>query len=388
MFSFVGPVVKRPTLQPKGKRKSTARLSFGPGETNSEGTAEGVQDPAIPPKKSGLSRLAIERNAARHASADIPFRAGLESDRPSYSKDALRALKESTPSTPQESSSPAGEEETEDILDIASKFGPLAKYGGSGNPLIPTEAEIREKKERRSRLAKEQEYISLHGEYSEEEDRNRDVILRSEEKYPETRLVREDEDIAEGFDEFVEDERITLSKKARKEQQRQKREDIANLIKEAQGSGSGAETDDSEAERNEVYDAKQTRAGNYNQKKNDKDQRPRTPPKISPIPDLDTVLAQLHVALNNKREARDSKQRRILEIAEEKKQVAEQETYIQTQLKEIGEKYEKLRAEAGLGGIHHSDDMNQNGKIVVHRGLDNLGTTPKQKDSSDDDDYY
>jgi uncharacterized protein YpuA (DUF1002 family) len=89
------------------------------------------------------------------------------------------------------------------------------------------------------------------------------------------------------------------------------------------------------------------------------------------------------------RETKDAKQRRIVEIAEEKKQLAEQEAYIQSQLKETGEKYEKLRAEAGLNGTSGTlDNMKQDGKVVVDRGLDNLGSTPRPEDSSDDDDYY
>jgi hypothetical protein len=57
-------------------------------------------------------------------------------------------------------------------------------------------------------------------------------------------------------------------------------------------------------------------------------------------------------------------------------------------LKIISEKYEKLRVEAGLAGTHNVDERDQNGKMVVHRGLDNLGTTPQPEDSSDDDNYY
>jgi Nineteen complex-related protein 2 len=381
----IDPVVKRPPLQHKGKRKSTARLSFGPGQLFADQDDTTSQDDTIPPKKSGLSRLAIERNAARHASADIPFRAGLESDRPSYSKDALRALQQSTPSTPQDSSPLASGDEPEDALDIKSKFGPLARFDDGSSSLIPTEAEIKEKKERRARLAKEQEYISLYGNESEDEERRRDLILRPEDKYPETRLVREDEDLAEGFDDFVEDERLALGKKTQRAQQRQKREEMASLIQDAQGGQSDEQSEDSEAERNEAYDAAQTRAGNYTQQRRDADRRPQTPPKITPIPDLDTVLGQLHEALNIMRDANEAKKRRVLEITEEKKQIAEQEAYIQAQLKETGEKYEKLRAEAGLAGIH---SLGENGKVIVHRGLDSLGTTPQREHSSDEDDYY
>lgn len=370
-----GPVVKRPSLQHKGKRKSAARLSFGPGISDGDAAHEdgdGNGEQVVLPRKSGLGRIAIERSAAE--------RAVLDSQRPSYSKDALKDLQKSTPVTPQDSGS-------EDALNIVSKFGALAHLD-SVTGHIPSEAEIREKKERRARLAKENEYISLHGDASsDEENRHRDLILNQEQpKYVETRLVREDEDLAEGFDDFVEDERITLSKKAKREAQKLKREEIASLIQDAQGDEE--ESDNSEMERNEAYDRAQTRAGTYGQQKKHEDKRPRTPLKITPIMDLSTVLGQLNEALSVMRTERDIKARRVEDIAAEKKQIIEHEAYIQAQLKETAEKYEKIRAEAGLAALS-LDDMKQNGNIVVHRGLDNLGTnTPTVQASSEDDDYY
>lgn len=255
-------------------------------------------------------------------------------------------------------------------LNIAGKFGTLAKLGDIGGSAIPTEAEIREKKERRARLAKEQEYISLHGAGSDEE--RTDLMLRTKEKYPETRLVAEDEDVAEGFDEFVEDSRIALGKKSEKELNKRRRAEMAAKIDEAEGIGSDAETDDSEAERNAAYEAKQARAGTYGQDPRDREEalRPRTPPKITPIPDMSGVLDQLKAALAAMQEATEAKRRRLDELAAEKADVADREAWIQSQLKETGERYEKLRAELGLDAS--SNGVLQNGK-APERGLDSLG---------------
>ena len=233
------------------------------------------------------------------------------------------------------------------------------------------DAEIREKKERRARLAKEQEYISLHGADSDEE--RTELMLRTKEKYPETRLVAEDEDVAEGFDQFVEDPRIALGKKSERELGRRRRAEMAARIDEAEGAGPEAESDDSEAERNAAYEAKQTRAGTYARDPREREEalRPRTPPKVAPIPDMAGVLDQLRAALASMQEAAEAKRRRVGELAAEKADVAEREAWIQTQLKETGERYEKLRAELGLDAAS-TNGVVQNGK-APERGLDTLG---------------
>jgi len=208
----------------------------------------------------------------------------------------------------------------------------------------------------------------------EDEDERTDLMLRTKEKYPETRLVAEDEDVAEGFDEFVQDSRIALGKKSEKELKRRRRAEMAAKIDEAEGVGSEAESDDSEAERNAVYEAKQAKAGTYGQSSRDREEtlRPRTPPKITAIPDMSGVLDQLKAALVSMQEAAEAKRRRLGEIAAEKADVAEREAWIQSQLKETGERYEKLRAELGLDA-DSSNRVTQNGRRAVERGLDSLG---------------
>ena len=97
------------------------------------------------------------------------------------------------------------------------------------NSAIPTDAEIREKKERRARLAKEQDFISLDNDGGNtviedvDDELNDEKILlpyaqRASSSKEETRLVRDNEDIAEGFDELVSDGRVALGKKVEREQ--------------------------------------------------------------------------------------------------------------------------------------------------------------------------
>jgi hypothetical protein len=245
---------------------------------------------------------------------------------------------------------------------------------GANKSAIPSATEIKEKKERRARLAKEQEYISMHPSDSEEE--RMELLLRPKEKYPETRLVREDEDILEGFDDFVEDGRIALGRKAEREEKRKKREEMKAMILDAEGAGSDAShasEDDSEAERNEAYEAAQTRAGTYGSKRGDGDgiKRPKTPPRITAVPELGAVLLKLKQGLAEMEQAKQAKIRKLEELRAEKKDISEREVWIQGQLKETGERYEQLRIEAEAAGA-----PTNGAEKAPERGLESLGTTP------------
>lgn len=365
--------VKRPSLTPRGstkaKKSSSLRLSFGPSEAPSEAAGEDGSE-VFTPKKSKLSRQAAEASSLRKTIAHsmsvgkLPLRGGTGEDRPSYSKDYLNELKTSTPSTPKDlGSQSAGEGGSDDLLGVIAKFG---IYDGTPvSSAIPSDAEIREKKERRARLAHERDYIDLNDEAEYESE----IVLRPREKWEETRLVRDDEDIAEGFDEFVEDGRITLGKKAEKEQTRRKRAEMREMIEEAEGT-SNDESDESEAERRAAYEATQTRAGTYRSTREAEEapKRPRTPPKITPLPTLSACLDRLQTTLANMQASSAQKARELEAIAREKAEIAIREVEIQKLLKEAGEKYEQLRVEAELGqppnganGLAGQDPSHQHG---------------------------
>ena len=335
------------------------------------------------PKKSSLSRRAIEKNALRKSlaasisSEHLPIRSGQTDDRPSYSKDYLEELRTSTPSTPKDLASlSADEDESSKALDIAAKFGTDLVRRGEG--LIPTETEIREKKERRARLAKEQEYISL-----DDGDAGNEISLLPRKKKAESRLVREDEDLGEGFDEFVEDGRISLGKKAEREQKRRHRAEMQNMIKEAEGS-SDEDSDDSEAERKGAYEAAQTRAGMDGLHKGDHQQRPtrpRTPPRITPLPSLSSCLERLQAALSAVEYNKMQNVMKMEDVQHQKAQIAAREVEVQQLLKDSGATYERLRAESGLSaGLN--EPLLGNGKfadhVVVNRGLESFGDSPVQ----------
>ena len=328
---------------------------------------EDVSSTVVTPKRNNLSRLAIQRNAEKRSASDLPFRAGRDTDddRPSYSKDYLSELKQSTPSTPKDllsrSTTPNPEDSSTQALDIASKFGSdLSRY--KVPTAIPTDAEIQEKKARRARLAKENDFISLedNSENSDEDDENvtRDdtgrLILKPKEKYPETRLVRDDEDILEDFDDFTTDGKISLGRKAEKEAAVRRKAEMAAMIASAEGvSGDdedGEEEDDSEVERNAAFEVAQTRHGNYAARAQEDQQvaRPRTPPRIAPLPTLDGVVDRLRKRLVDMQAARMEKMREMQSLVDEKRQIGEEEVRVQNALKETAEKYAQLRLEKGV----------------------------------------
>lgn len=344
----------------------------------------GAGSDVFTPKKSNLSRKAIEKNALRKSlaasisSEHLPIRSGQIDDRPSYSKDYLEELRSSTPSTPKDLASlSADEDDTSKALDVAAKFG--ADIARREEGLIPTEAEIKEKKQRRARLAKEQDFISL-----DDGDGSNEVSLLSRKTKAETRLVREDEDLGEGFDEFVEDGRISLGKKAEREQKRRHRTEMQDMIDEAEGT-TDEDSDDSEAERKGAYEAAQTRAGMDGLHKEDNQQRPtrpRTPPRITPLPSLSSCLERLQAALSTVEYSKMQNVKKMEDLQHQKAQIAAREVEIQQLLKVAGATYEKLHSEAGFGaGLN--EPLLVNGKfsdhVVVSRGLESFGDSPIQK---------
>ncbi|KAL6715967.1 hypothetical protein ACLMJK_006929 [Lecanora helva] len=390
------PTVVRPSITSRGlsktKKRSSLRTSFGPGGTSMIEDDENGGSAVFTPKKTNLSRQVVEKNALRktltaHISADrVPLRQSDE--RPSYSSEYLNELRTSTPTTPKDSGSRSDVEDQGKTLDLAAKFGsdPIIQ---DSNSVIPTDAEIREKKERRARLAKEQDFISLEDvgggavedQESDESNDERSILpyaQRVSAKKEETRLVQDDENIAEGFDEFVSDGRIALGKKAEREQKKRQEAEIRNMIDEAEG-GSDDSSDDSENERRAAYEAAQTRKGMeglHRDEERVKPRRPTTPPKITPLPTINGCLEALKEQLAAKQYSLGLKQRRLEEIQKERDDIRTRQSEVQRLLKETGERYEKLSAE--VDAKRQDEDISGN-EIVVNtngiteRGLETLG---------------
>lgn len=383
-------VVKRPTFA-KNRKRSSLRISFGAVDSEGNDGDDSSDTAVITPKKTSLKKLAIEQNAERRARsplvAEIP-RASLDEDRPTYSKDYLAELRKSTPTTPKDLKPSAVEEEESRALDIASKFGPASSLIPELGSAIPTNAEIQEKKARRARLAKEQQAMDLDEDQpwaSDDDDEFRtsrnEISLRPKEKYAETRLVHEDEDIAEGFEDYVEDGKISLGRKAEREAEKRRRAEMAELINQAEhGSGDDGSID-SEEERNAAYEAAQTRAGTYGKSREQIDDGARTPPRITPLPDLGEVLEALQADIRTKQQRRELILKKLDELKEDKVRIADRQQYLQEQLQKTGDEYEKLRIEAGMAAVNGGTE---DGKVIVNRGLDSIGATPLGPSSRED----
>ncbi|KXS98883.1 hypothetical protein AC578_10870 [Pseudocercospora eumusae] len=399
--------VKRPNS--KSRKPSSLRQSFGYSAVDDDEDSEAV----VTPKRKDLSRIAVHKNAAKRSSllaTPLPRReAEDEDERPSYSAASLQQLRDNTPSTPQDFSS-ATNRDVEDVskstqsLDLSSKFGSsLARYQQfSASSAIPSATEIAEKKARRARLAKEQqaeEYISLDPDDPDldEEDLDPNVmrdehgklVLKPKDKYgmAETRLVRDDEDIMENFDEFTEDGGISLGRKAEAEAERKRRQDMATQIAEAEGA-TDDESDDSERERRDAYEATQTKHGSYARNTADSegpDQRPKTPPIITPLPTLEGAIERLRKQLSDMQTSRMQKLQEMENLQREKIRLAEEEVRIQRALKETAEKFEQLRKEKGISADKEAVPAIEAPPALKTNGI--RGTdTPKNQEMEDADD--
>ena len=402
-------VVKRPP--PRTKKGSSSRLSFGPGGASA--SEDSSSSEVFTPKKSNLSRQAIEKNALKRSALSTQLSHESLQDRqaeerPSYSREYLTELKNSTPSTSKDRRSSPIEAAGGQSLDVAAKFGKdLARYEDRNrNPGIPTEVEIQEKKARRARLAKEQKYKAHASESSESGDddglpnQGRDsdedefviqqdiVSFSSKPQDSNTRLTRDDEDMLEDFDSFVDDGRIKLGRKAEKEHEKRQREEMRDLIADAEGSSS-EDSDDSEKQRRHEYEAAQRRKGmeglHVRDSKGPQDPGARTPPKITPLPSLSSCLQRLRTALQEIEASRNETMNRLTEVESRRQEIPAQEQEIQQRLKEAGEQYEKLRAAAGMNGTVSNAESNPNGydQFSAQRGLEMLGDVPRLTDTKD-----
>ncbi|RYP67750.1 hypothetical protein DL771_007083 [Monosporascus sp. 5C6A] len=361
------------------KRVSTAsRLSFGPSEAGGDADGDGdslmLGGESFTPKKassSSLAQEATENSAYKKGRARnlplgglLPLRSSADTDR-LYSKEYLSELQNSTPNTPQDLSTA----DDEMSLDPSELEGAMVVDSGTGQETAPhqteilTEAQIQEKKERRARLAKAQgndDFISLSDDDNGDQRRAGDSYLavlsrRSDDHRPApksetTRLVREDEDLGEGFDAFVEDGGLSLGAKAEREARRKQRAQMASLIEAAEGASVEDEiSDDSEAERRAAYEAAQTRKGMDGLKAakrtlgdNAKEGVVPVPHRIAPLPDLSVLLDEFRGRVRRRRDEVARARARIAELRAERDEIARREPEVQRLLDEAGERYRAL----------------------------------------------
>ncbi|OLN81508.1 hypothetical protein CCHL11_10309 [Colletotrichum chlorophyti] len=388
-----GPVVIRPVISrssslKKKKRQSSSRLSFGGAGRDDDKDQGGSNPEFTTPKKSTLGYQAFENSAMKNRLPMRTFRD--EEDRPKYSKEYLDELQNSTPNTPQNLSSLRMQDEDGMQLDSSELEGAVIvnseEFGSRPQQTnILTDAEIQERKQRRARLAQEQ----LDGDFISFDDDDGSASLRK--KKNDTRLVPEDEDLGEGFDDFVEDGGLSLGKKAEREEKVRRRREMAEQIKLAEGD-SGDESDASEAERRAAFEAAQTRSGMDGLQKPERapaEQLLQVPPKITPLPSLNECLSRLQTTMRAMELELAEKTKRVEELRREKEGILARKKEVQELLNEAGKKY---TAVAGNGspaepvGQSPARQITSAGasELKVERGLESLGTTPNGRPDIED----
>lgn len=397
------------------------------------------------PKRGTLAHAAAENSAYRKGIAKnnlplgrLPMRsADTDDDRPRYSKEYLSELQMSTPNTPQNLAKlhSTSDDDDEMTLDPSEIEGAVIvdTHGPSKDTAILTEAEIQEKKARRARRAKEgagqdtDDFISLSDDdHRGQGDSYLAVLSRRQEYNPKksakdsTRLVAEDEDLGEGFDEFVEDGGLSLGKKAEREARRRQRAEMASLITAAEGDGDDdSGSDDSEAERRAAYEAAQTRAGMDGLAAEREQQRRRLQssasvqiPRITPLPDLNALMDEFRARVRRKADESNRLKAKIAQLRAEREGILKREPEVQRLLNEAGERYRALMSGGtaeGTSGTTNGGSGNENGNAQGgtsgaaedsiaaarslldqarggadtpgQRGLESLGTTPVRQQS-------
>lgn len=371
-----GPVVVRPALSRTGSKKikkrpvASSKLSFGePTETASDDQPE----KPFTPKKTTIGKRALENNTLLRRSAslqnlagNLPLRfGGGEEDRPRYSKEYLEELQSSTPATPQAIHL---DEEDADVaeameLDPSEIEGALVvKQTTDLVPAAPPAAahvlsalEIRERKDRRARLAGEAgagDFIALDSGSDDEPVRSSsrtvalDIPSSRASKKENTRLIAEDEDLGEGYDEFVLDNPLALGKKAEKEATRRHRAEIAEMINAAQSDGEGdSDEDESDAERKAAYEAAQRRAGLDGLHKPDAELDAidrEAIPRMKPLPKLAEVLQRMNEIVQGLEDEVRRKRSTIEGLEKERREIEEREKEVQEILNQAGAKYQEV----------------------------------------------
>lgn len=396
-----GPAVIRPAISRSGstklkKKGSSSRLSFGV-------TEDADDAPPFTPKKNpsaSLSQRATENSALRASlssrKVNLPTRSfGAEQEQPIYNREYLEELQSSTPNTPQKSGQ-SRVQDNGDMMELdaselegavvvpSADLSVAAGFGESGH--IPSAAEIREKKERRARLAVEGDAYK-DDEYDEEDGF---ISLAPKKKKDDTRLIAEDEDLGEGYDEYVEDGRLELGKSREKEARRRQRREMEELINAAEGA-SEEEDSDSDAERKAAYEAAQTRAamdGLHRAAVEDADPGGRLViPKMKPLPELGVSLARMRDLVREMEEQVAQKRKGIESIEKEKQEILDREKEVQEVLNQAGMKYQSaigIKSETVLDPetLAAQSPLRNTQIRPEERGLESFGT-PLRKTEED-----
>ncbi|KAJ6508474.1 nineteen complex-related protein 2-domain-containing protein [Mycena sanguinolenta] len=324
-------------LKNKAKRsKPKSRLSFGADEEESGGEVFKV-------KKSNLSqRLSVGTHPSNLVVPNLD-QASISPHRgPTYDKAYLNELKASTPSSraPVPVSDPYDADMSMDLGDMSADISMSIESENTdlleSGTFIPAESSIKVAKERRERLRKsgvsrEDDFISLS------------VVRRSDEPkgpHPESRLMREEDELGEGEDEYAEytnaQERIALGKKSRKLEASKRRDAMQEMIADA------AETDEEtdEWEQEQIRRGAQTPADASPAPKAKEIYKPVSIPPATPLPSLAPAIARLSQQLTQLTTSHASNTAALTSLGQERTEVDDREK----EMRQMVDKAEAKRA--------------------------------------------
>ncbi|KAI8994209.1 nineteen complex-related protein 2-domain-containing protein [Trametes punicea] len=273
-------------LKKKTRAKTRSTLSFGGDEEEGDGEVFKL-------KKSNVSKkVSLRKDAPGVAPAPFEPPITQRSTGPTYDAAYLNELKASTPSArppmpPEETVS--YEADVSMDLDATAHVSALTGLTSEAapEPVIPSASSILAAKEKRERLraAKatgEEDYISLS--LTKRDD-------YSKGPHPESRLVREEDELGDADDEYAEytsaKERVALGKKSRKLEARRRREEMNEMIVDAE----------EEDEETREWEQAQLRRGGLRPESVEPAPKPvykpAPIPSVTPIPTMGAAMARL-----------------------------------------------------------------------------------------------
>ncbi|TFK73624.1 hypothetical protein BDN72DRAFT_893804 [Pluteus cervinus] len=302
------------------KSKIKSKLTFG---------GEEEEDSSDVPQVKKLKSLSLG------ASLNLDQATISASSGPRYDQAYLNELKASTlsvrPTLPDDADMMVMSIDSNDspmIIDTVQETEDASTY-------IPSESSIKSAREKRRRIQTtgvtiEEEYISLS------------VVRKSDQPqgpHPDSRLVREEDELGEGDDEFAEytsaQERIALGKKSRKVEAQKRRDGMQELIDEA------VEEDDETIE----WEQEQLRRGGHRTPDTSKSTtkaiyRPAPIPASVPVPSTGTVMARLTQQLSQLTTSHAKNTAALNSVAQQRNEVEDREK----EMREMVGKAEEKRA--------------------------------------------
>ncbi|KAG8806701.1 hypothetical protein FRC17_004852 [Serendipita sp. 399] len=269
------------------------------------------------------------------------------SEGPKYDANYLEELRASTSSKPlvrkDEGFKDSIDMDTELTFDASEMDGAIIENiselpllsAPAGETLIPTEVSIKAAREKRERMRKtgvstEEDFISLTV-------AKRDDFSTG--PHPESRLMREDDDLGEGDDDDADytgaQERIALTKKGRKEEEKQRKKGIVELIDDA-------DEQDEETMEWEMAQVKRAvpaeLAATQTQASHSQAYKPYPIPTPTSIPTLDAATQRIVAGLSALTTSHTQNTSSIATLADEQIQYTAEGDNIRRQLEETEEK--------------------------------------------------